>query len=120
MIHENPHKKIFLNIRRKIWLSFFLVIATLSVYWQVRNHEFVGYDDELYVTENKPVKSGLSLKNVIQAFTEITAANWHPLTLLSHMADVQFYGMNPGGHHLTSLFFHIINTLLLFSAIQTE
>ena len=99
---------------RKTFISLFLVIVTLSVYWQVNNHEFINYDDDLYVTANHYVRPGLTLKGIIWSFATGHAKNWHPLTWLSHMLDVQLYGMNPGQHHITNLLFHIVNTLLLF------
>ena len=68
----------------------------------------------LYVTENSRVKTGLTIENIGWAFTTTAAANWHPLTWVTHMLDVQLYGLNPGAHHLTNVLFHIANTLILF------
>ncbi|MFQ5486237.1 MAG: glycosyltransferase family 39 protein, partial [Desulfobacterales bacterium] len=106
----------------KIWpeivICFFLILATLTVYWQVRNHEFIGYDDDGYVTENPLVKNALTLNNIIWAFKSTHKSNWHPLTWLSHMLDVQLFGMNPGHHHMTSVLFHILNSLLLFAVFN--
>ena len=99
---------------RKGLISLFLVILTLSVYRQTNHHEFINYDDDLYVTANPHVRSGLTLRGIKWSFTTGHAKNWHPLTWLSHMLDVQLYGMNPGQHHMTNLLFHIGNTLLLF------
>ena len=58
--------------------------------------------------------AGLTWPGIVWAFQSGDAANWHPLTWISHMLDCQLYGLNPGGHHLTNLLFHIANTLLLF------
>jgi len=80
---------------------------------QVGNHEFVNYDDEVYVTKNPHVASGITAKNIVWAFTSIYGCNWHPITCLSHMTDVELYGMDPRGHHLTSVIIHIVSTLLL-------
>lgn len=92
-----------------------LAVVTLAVYWQVGNHKFVRLDDDSYVTSNQYVSSGLTAKNIVWAFTSIDAnANWHPVTWLSHMTDVTFYGMNPRGHHLTSVVIHSVSTVLLF------
>ena len=96
----------------------FLIMATLVVYWQVRNHEFVNFDDSEYITENRHAQAGLTWKGIIWAFTTTHASNWHPLTWLSHMLDCQIYGLNAGGHHLTSLLLHIVNTLLLFVVLN--
>lgn len=100
--------------RSIIILSLALVVITLAVYWQVRNHEFINFDDNLYVTENLSVAKGITVRNIIWAFTTVDVTYWMPVTLLSHMMDVQFYGMNPGGHHLTSVFIHTSASVLLF------
>ena len=113
-INNNAHNQIFIKIRYDILICLFLVIVNLVGYLQVIDHSFVNYDDGLYVTSNYYVQEGLSLKSIIWAFSNTFAANWHPITWLSHMLDVQLYGINAGSHHLTSLFFHIANTLLLF------
>ncbi len=91
-----------------------LSMTTVAVFWQVRNHEFISFDDNDYVTENRYVQDGITLKGIAWAFSEPHAHNWHPLTWLSHMLDCQVFGLKPGPHHLVSLFFHIANTLLLF------
>lgn len=105
----------FFKIRRKeIIICLFLVAATLSVYLQVINYDFVYFDDELYVIDNPNVKAGLNRESIIWAFSADYAGNWHPLTWLSHMLDVELYGLSPMGHHLTSLQIHIANTVLLF------
>lgn len=112
------HRETGSKIRPAVVVSLFLILATLTVYWQVRNHEFIGYDDDGYVTENPRVHNGLTLKNIIWAFESTHKSNWHPLTWLSHMLDVQLFGMNPGGHHMTSVLFHILNSLLLFAVFN--
>jgi len=89
-------------------------VATLAVYWQVVDYGFVNYDNNVYVTENPSVRRGFSWENVFWAFTEFHAGNWHPLTWLSHMLDCQLFGLKAGMHHLTNLFFHIANSILLF------
>lgn len=91
-----------------------LVISTIAVYWQIHGHDFVFFDDNQYVTENYRVQAGLTRAGFIWAFTTFYAANWHPLTWLSHMIDCEFLGLNAGMHHLTNLWFHLANTLLLF------
>ena len=92
----------------------FLVTATLAVYWQVQNHDFVSFDDGSYVTENQHVQKGLTAEGIKWAFTTTYAANWHPLTWISHMLVYEIYGLNPRGHHLANLLLHLANTLLLF------
>jgi len=96
----------------------FLVLATLTVYWQVGNYEFVNLDDDQYIVENSHVQKGLTSESVTWAFTTNHMANWHPLTWLSHMLDFQLYGLNPKGHHLANVVLHLLNTLLLFLVLQ--
>jgi protein O-mannosyl-transferase len=48
------------------------------------------------------------------AFTSTAEANWHPLTWLSHMLDVQLFGLRPAGHHAQGVLWHAVNVVLLF------
>ena len=105
-------------MRREYLICLILVLTAVTVFWQVRNHEFINLDDSKYVTENRHVQNGLTLNSMIWAFTTTQVANWHPLTWLSHMLDCQLYGLNPKGHHLTNVFLHLLNTLLLFFILQ--
>jgi tetratricopeptide (TPR) repeat protein len=102
----------------KIAIPLVLALVTLAVFWQVRGHDFINLDDEQYVTQNPHVRGGLTAGNLTWALTTSHASNWHPLTWLSHQLDVQFFGMDPAGHHLVSLFFHVANTLLLFFVLN--
>ena len=97
-----------------LFVALCLTLCIVVVYIKVQNFGFVGYDDELYVTENLHVQKGVSLKGIKWAFTTFDSANWHPLTWLSHMLDCELYEMNPAGHHWTNIELHIANTLLLF------
>jgi tetratricopeptide (TPR) repeat protein len=92
----------------------FLAIAAIIAFEPVRHNDFVSYDDETYVTENPHVKGGLTRQSVIWAFTTARDGNWFPLTWLSHMTDCTLFGLNPAGHHFTSLLLHIASSLLLF------
>jgi protein O-mannosyl-transferase len=93
---------------------FLLIVLALGVYSRVSKFEFVSYDDNEYVTQNEHVASGLTPANIQWAFTNSFVSNWHPLTWISHMIDVEIHGLNPGGHHVTNLLIHILNTILLF------
>jgi len=104
--------------RRDIFVILALLFFTFAVYSQGFNHDFVNFDDPKYVIENPDVRSGLSLKGTVWAFTTTHASNWHPLTWLSHMLDIELFGLSAGWHHMTSLLFHIFNTLLLFFVLQ--
>ena len=90
-----------------------LAVIVLAVYSQVISHQFLSYDDNVYVVNNPHVASGITYKNILWAFTSYYVANWHPITWLSHMADVQFYGMNPRGHHITNVIIHTLSSLIL-------
>ena len=101
----------------KIAICIFLVVATLAVYWQIQDHEFLYFDDNQYVTDNLNVKTGFTRESIVWAFTTSHAANWHPVTWLSHILDYQLYGLHPKGHLLTNLLIHIANALLLFTVL---
>lgn len=96
-----------------------LVLGTALLYWPITTHPFIIYDDEQYVVDNHHVTSGLSSTNTVWAFTSGEAANWHPLTWITHQADCSLYGLNAGGHHFTNLLFHVVNTLLLFFFLRS-
>jgi protein O-mannosyl-transferase len=104
----------------KVWLvaSLGLFALTLWTFFPAIDNGFVGYDDPELVTENSHVQAGVTWENVKWAFYAHTAANWHPLTLLSHMLDCQWFGLAPWGHHLVSILGHALSATLLFLALQ--
>jgi tetratricopeptide (TPR) repeat protein len=108
------------QVKKSLVISIYLVltVSALLVFWQVRNFDFVNYDDNKYVSENHHVLNGLTADNVIWAFTTGFAEFWHPLTWLSLMLDCQLFGPNPGAMHLVNLLLHIANTLLLFIVLK--
>ena len=89
-------------------------MAVWIVFGQARHHEFVNFDDDVYVTQNPPVTAGLTQHSLGWAFTHIDHANYHPLTTISHMADYQFFGSNAGGHHVTNVILHAATAICLF------
>jgi protein O-mannosyl-transferase len=95
----------------------FVVFATFSPALQ---NDFTGYDDPDYVLDNPHVRGGLSAANLYWAATAVHASNWHPLTWASHMLDSTLFGVVPRGHHLTSVLFHVVNTLLLFLLLHRD
>jgi tetratricopeptide (TPR) repeat protein len=95
-----------------------LGVATLATFWPVSRSAFIGLDDPDYVKKNPQVLQGLTWRSVGWAFTTGFASNWHPLTWISHMVDVQLFGLKPGWHHCTSLILHLANTLLLFLVLR--
>jgi len=115
IVSENQSKN---HLIRNTLTCLFLIAIILSVYIQTKNFEFINLDDPLYVTENPYVKQGLTQKSIITAFTTTTGSFWIPITVLSLMTDYEIYDMNARGYHLTNVFFHILNTLLLFFAFK--
>ena len=101
----------------KLLIPFFLAVVLVIVYRPVLTSDFVNYDDPTYVTANSLVRQGIRLGAILQAFTVTVGGFWQPVTVLSHMLDATLFGMNPAGHHLTSLLIHILNILLLFSLL---
>ncbi len=101
-----------------IVLCVLLAAATVALYIPVIGYPFVVLDDTDYVTSNLHVHGGLSWSTIKWAFTAFTAANWHPLTWLSHAFDYQLFALNPAGHHLDSVLIHALNVVLLFLVLQ--
>jgi tetratricopeptide (TPR) repeat protein len=97
-------------------LSFLLVALVWLVFGQTLLHRFVNFDDGAYVYRNSEVMRGITIQGTKWAFTHFVAANWHPLTVLSHMLDCQLYGVTPAGHHFTNVLLHSIAVILLFVA----
>jgi tetratricopeptide (TPR) repeat protein len=95
-----------------------LLIITLAPYWAVSGFDFLVYDDYSYVTNNPVVREGLSVRGLSWAFTTFHASNWHPLTWLSHMLDVELFGVDAGWHHRVNVLFHLANTLLVFWVLR--
>lgn len=91
-----------------------LVVITCLAYYGLAGNSFINFDDPIYIVRNLHVRSGLTIANMQWAFTSVHAANWHPLTWISHMADVSLWGMKASGHHLTSLGLHVATTVLLY------
>src|ERR1039457_4319902 len=100
---------------RRMWvLAAVLVVATIAVYSPVSSHPFANYDDDVYVSKNLAIQSGLNWQTAKWAFTTHDAANWHPLTWMSHALDYELFELDPAGHHDVSLLLHCGNVLLLF------
>lgn len=102
-------------MRSFLFYSALIALATCAVYWPVGGHDFVNYDDTLYVTRNAHVQAGLTWDGLRWSFTSATTGNWHPLTWLSHMADVELFGIRPGAHHWMNVVFHVSACVLLLA-----
>lgn len=106
--------------RHRLWaICLVLVLVTLALYWPARQFDFVQYDDDEYVFNNQTVRSGLTWYGLAWAFVDSHAANWHPLTWISHMVDCQLFGLNPRPPHLENVLLHCGNTVLLFLLLRT-
>jgi protein O-mannosyl-transferase len=102
---------------RTIIFCLVLVLISSAVFEEVRTHQFV-FDDLGFISRNSIVKEGLTWKGFAWAFTTRLMGIWHPVTWLSHMMDCQLFGVAPAGHHLMNLFFHIVNSILLFLLLK--
>ena len=101
--------------RFEILVSLVLLLAVLAVFSQTVTFDFVDYDDPQNISENPYVRDGFSLRSIRWAFSSGgKLGDYNPLTWLSHMLDCEIYGLAAGGHHLTNVFFHVANSVLLF------
>jgi protein O-mannosyl-transferase len=116
--HQAITRKEPVFARQFLFVSFFLVAITWLVFGQTLGHDFVNFDDHVYVYDNALVTTGLTVDGVARAFTQSHARNWHPLTTMSHMLDCQLYGLKAGGHHFTNVLLHTVAVLLLFAVLR--
>jgi len=108
-----------LSVRRSILIGLLLGIITVAAYWRVLDCRFLeSYDDYFYITGNPAIAYGINSEGLRWAFTTFHAANWHPLTWISHMIDYRFFNLDPMGYHLVNLVLHIANTILLFVVLR--
>src|SRR5580704_10522580 len=115
MPHLNGNRE-----RRLVCLiGLMLTFGTLACYWPVHRFDFVNLDDPLYVYQTRMVQQGLTWPGVVWAFQCVKGGNWNPLVWLSHMADCQFFGLTPAGHHIMNLLLHVANVLLLFLVLKS-
>ena len=105
-------------IRYEVFICFLIVVATSAVYWRVGEFEFIEYDDPEYILNNPHMRDGLTLESIAWSFKATHAVNWHPITWLSHLLDVELYGMAPGMHHRINQLFHILNIILLLHILR--
>ena len=107
---------VFLGRRKTVAICLLLFVLVLWGFLPSLRNDFVNYDDNVYVTENLQVQAGLTWESLAWAFGKFHGEQtyWHPLTWVSHMLDCRLYGLQPWGHHLTSVLWHAVNTLLVF------
>jgi protein O-mannosyl-transferase len=102
------------DFAKSLLICIFITASLLTIYMQALQHEFINYDDNEYVFENRLVQQGLTPKTILKAFSVETAGNWHPITILSHMLDCHIHGLKAGRHILTNILLHTLNSILLF------
>jgi protein O-mannosyl-transferase len=95
-----------------------VALLTLAAYWPVQRNGFILFDDEDYIGGNAVVKAGLTARGIALAFTSSYAANWFPLTWMSHMVDVELFGLAPRGHHLDGLAIHLATAVILLLTLR--
>lgn len=105
--------------RQTLGLCLALIVVVCAFYSPIVHNGFLNYDDKQYITDNPPVKAGLTWKTVEWAFITDTEANWHPLTWLSHALDCDFFGLSPVGPHCVNVLLHAANAVLLFLLLQS-
>ena len=106
------------RLRQALLLCVLLSLTTLILYWPVQSFDFVNFDDDVFVNENRQIRDGLSGEGLTWAFTTFHTGNWQPITWISHMADVEAYGLHAGGHHWTNALIHTASTVLLLIVLS--
>lgn len=114
----SENKSGFFQTNRQLIVYSALFVLVMAIYYQTIGFNFINLDDNLYVFNNPIVSSGLNKESLNWAFTKFYAANWHPVTWVSHLIDVELYGLNPGGHHATNIVFHLLNSILAFTVFK--
>ena len=104
--------------KRVIIFCLLLAAVTLAFYNPIVHNNFVDFDDLSYILKDNHVLAGVTWDTVKWSFRTFHAGNWHPLTWLSHALDCQLFGLNPVGHHYTSLLLHTASVVLLFLLLQ--
>jgi hypothetical protein len=105
--------------KQRLILCLLLGVATIVLYSPVMHAPFLNYDDAVHVADNPQVRAGLTWNTVAWSFRTFTAADWHPITWLSHALDCQLFGLSPEGPHTVNVLLHVVNTLLLFLILES-
>ena len=95
-----------------------LFLVAIALYFPALDHDWLNYDDDIYITANPNLARGLTFDGVAWSFSTFHGANWFPLTWLSWMLDYELFGLAAPGFHATNLALHALNTLLLFLALS--
>jgi hypothetical protein len=103
---------------RSFVVSLVLFLGTVLLYARLWRADFINYDDADYVIANVMVRQGLTWHGILWAFATSHAGNWHPITWLGHMLNVQIFGLSAGGHHLVNVLLHAVNSVLLLTLLN--
>ena len=104
--------------KRRLIFCLLLALATIALYNSVTRAPFLNFDDQVYVTDNPQVRSGLTWNTVVWAFRTPKAFDWHPITWLSYALDWQIFGLDPAGYHTINILLHAANAVLLFLLLE--
>jgi Tfp pilus assembly protein PilF len=120
VVTSRPPAQFFLSrARRSMVLCLLLAMVTLAFYNPIVHNQFTNLDDDSYILDNSHVRAGLTWDTVKWAFTTRDAANWHPLTWMSHALDCQLFKLNPVGPHYVNVLLHVTSAILLFLLLET-
>lgn len=118
MRETKEQKRLIFFDTKDLYLCLALAALSIGLYAQVIGFDFINYDDPMYILGNKDLENGITWDAVKFAFTSFYACNYHPLTWLSHMVDIELFGLNAGMHHVVNVIFHAINSVLLYLALK--
>lgn len=105
------------TLPKSLWAAA-LALTTLAAFSSTVTLPFINFDDPAYITNNPNVADGLTWESLRWAFFGFGVVNYHPITWISHLVDVDVFGFNAGGHHLTSLLLHVANAVLCFYVVD--
>ena len=115
---ERQRSSLLRRLRAPLAVSLLLAATVVALFWPLGASEFIDFDDNVYVTDNALVRSGVSFAGLRRAFLSTDASNWHPATWLSHMLDVELFGLDAGAHHLVNVTLHAGSAVLLFLVLR--
>lgn len=111
----------FHDFKKNLFFIIGISVAILYIYHPTFSFEFINFDDQVYVTDNEAVKSGINPESIVWAFGihKDICMYYQPVAWLAHMLDVEIWGLDPGGHHVSGVVVHLINVILLFLVLKT-
>ena len=92
-----------------VWVCVALIAAVLVVFWPARHFEFLQIDDPGYLSNNPQAVHGLTVASMRWAFSSLVLAHYMPVAVISSLAEVSIFGMNPGPLHVDNAILHAIS-----------